>query len=600
MASKEDAQDTGFTEEDFKELFEIYAGEYNSEKIHDRILVFDVVKDDWSETCVATTSTCSSQTEPDVIKSTTNDENADVERSTTSADLECVLEQNEEGSVLLPEVTNLSRRKRASEEEEDTCNPSSKKPREGFLESESDNDREVETASIDTLNTGSLLPREDVIPVDADARVDAKKEAVVEMNAEPQPSSQTSSNPSQVYKQHKIFVHTSWLAVHSEYFRALFYSGMKESTAKEVHMLIPESEEKGHLMMLEAIYRPSILDTISVDQLLFVLELADKYNVRFVFRKCKYVLHAMELSVEICEKIMDVIQVKHSMTNVSDLFDKVQEFLVEEFSYLDSNWQTQEFQALSEASLKCLLSSDNMTIYSENTVFHALMVWIESNNIPIGELGLNSHSLLTFVRFELMSIDYLYNFVQHHPIATKMAHFADLYLKGITYHALPERIRKDVKPVKRKMFFDQVPAKYVRVYTWKIEKDQLKILKNGTAQISSALFWSCGYRMRMTLKKENACASGFHAIINLMASGLPDESEFKVLWYYQCYNFDCIDTSGRHVFSKTQKEIKRKVVLLNVTELFSIYIYLSPPILGRSRTPTLLPGSFLRSLYELA
>ena len=561
MALEEDAQDIGFKKKDFKELFEIFAGEYNKEKIHDRILVFDVVKEDWSET---------PQPE-EVIKSTRSDEKADDEKPPTSAaDSECILEQNEEGSVLLPEVTILPRRKSSSEEEED--NPSSKQPIEYILESETDiTDGEVE--SIYSLNTGTL---EDVIAVDADTRIDSDKEAV-KMNDEPQPSSQTSSIPSvsQVYRQHKIFVHTTWLAVHSEYFRALFYSGMKESTAKEVHMIIPESEEKGHLMMLEAIYRPSILDTASVDQLLLVLGLADKYNVGFVFRKCKYVLHAMVLSIETCEKIMDVIQVKLSMANVSELFDKVQEFLVEDFSPLDTNWQTEEFEDLSEASLKCLLSSDNLTTYSENTVFHALMAWIKSN-IPSSERGLNSHSLLTVVRFELMSIDYLYNVVRHHLIATKMAHFADLYLKGVTYHALPERIRKlpHVKPVQRKRVSGYTtPVQYI----WEIEKDELDILKNDTAQISSEPFWSCGYRMRMTVKKDNTYTSGFRAIINLIASCLPKESEFQVSWSYKCEKFESRrNISGTHHFSKKKKEMIQQVVLFDITQSFSIYICMSP------------------------
>jgi hypothetical protein len=33
---------------------------------------------------------------------------------------------------------------------------------------------------------------------------------------------------------HKIFVHATFLAAHSKYFWAMFYSGMKEATSKEV------------------------------------------------------------------------------------------------------------------------------------------------------------------------------------------------------------------------------------------------------------------------------------------------------------------------------------------------------------------------------
>ena len=532
MASE---NDNSFTQEDFEELSEIYAEEYNNEEIHDRILVFDIVEDERNEIFVVTT---------DYSQPTTSDEEGRDDKSppSSSAGSKCVLKpQKEEVLVYLPEVTELLHRKRPSEEED---NPLSKRPREDLsLESESDTDTKHAE--------NHLLPRKDVITIDADTRIGSEKEAT-EMNDEPQSSCQTSTNPSesQVLRQHEIFVHTILLAVHSKYFRSLFYSGMKESTAKEVHMKVPESEEKGHLMMLEAVYRPYILETASVDELLLVLELADKYSVRFVFRKCKYVLQAMELSIEICEKIMHVIQVKHNMTNVSDVANTVQKFLAKEFSPLDKTWETKKFQNLSEPLLKSLLSSSDLTTQSENTVFHALMNWIKSNDYDVSNSnpGPTSRSLLTLVRFELLTINYLYHVVQHHPIATKMACFTDLYLKGITHHALPERMR-NVHPAER----GKVKSSMVQ-YTWIILKDQLETLKNDDkdkALISSELFWWCGYRMRMHLQKE---AAGYYgsALIYLMAVSLPEKSEFKVSWSCKGENVS-INFTDVHVFSKKQQ-----------------------------------------------
>ena len=174
-----------------------------------------------------------------------------------------------------------------------------------------------------------------------------------------------------------------------------------------------------------------------------------------------------------------------------------------------------------------------------------------------------------------MSIDYLYNVVKHHPIAAMMAHFADLYLKGVTYHALPERIRKlpHVKPVEREMVSGYTT---LVLYTWEIEKNELEILKTDTARISSKPFWSCGHRMRMILKKDNTGIYGFRTTINLIASCLPKESEFEVSWSYKCENFDSSDISGIHLFSKKKKEMTQQVVLLNITQSFSIHICMSP------------------------
>ena len=554
MASE---NNSSFTQEDFKELSEIYAEEYNNEEIHDRVLVFDIVEDERSETCVATMDS----SQPDEMKSTTSDEEGDDKSPpSTSAGSECVLKPQKESVLFyLPEVTELPlHRKRPSEED----NPLSKRPREDLsLESESDTDTKHAE--------NHLLPTKDVITIDADTRIGSEKEAT-EMNDESQPSSQTSTNPSesQVLRQHEIFVHTILLAVHSDYFRSLFYSGMKESTAKEVHMKVPELEEKGHLMMLEAVYRPYILDTASVDELLLVLELADKYSVRFVFRKCKYMLQVMELSIEICEKIMHVIEVKHNMTDVSDVTNTVQKFLSKEFSPLDKTWETEKFKNLSELLLKSLLSSSDLTTQSENTVFHALMDWIKNNDYDISNSnpGPTTRSLLTLVRFELLTLNYLYHVVQHHPVATKMARFTDLYLKGITHHALPERMRNAHSAERGKVESSMVQ------YTWIILKDQLETLKNDDkALISSELFWWCGHRMRMRLQKKSENSYGFCLLMNLMAVSLPEKSEFKVSWScfaeHSYWNFTDV-----HVFSKKQRVAQREVILSPLCESASITV----------------------------
>ena len=93
-------------------------------------------------------------------------------------------------------------------------------------------------------------------------------------------------------QQHKIFVHSSWLSVHSTYFRGLFYSGLKESNSKEAHLRILQSEKAAHLHLIEAMYNLDVLNPLPVRELVMILVLADKYDTKFVFRKCKYLLKA--------------------------------------------------------------------------------------------------------------------------------------------------------------------------------------------------------------------------------------------------------------------------------------------------------------------
>ena len=282
-------------------------------------------------------------------------------------------------------------------------------------------------------------------------------------------------------RQHKIFVHSSWLAVQSKHFRSLFYSGMKESNCKEVHVKISESEEDTHLRLLEAIYKADILNTSSVDELLAVLELADKYTLKFVFKKCKYVLQTRATNVDVCKTIMHVVKEKHRMVEVEDLTGALEITLGKCFSPLETYWQTERFTSLSQPCVNYLLKSNGLSTQCENTIFQALMHWMETNGIDPSNIEPSS-TVLDAVRFDMTTIDYLYNVIRVHPIATKLPHFQELLLKGMTYHALPSALRQrlsQVTPVARK-----APACPIVQYAWEIKS----IPGNANLQITSEVF----------------------------------------------------------------------------------------------------------------
>ena len=337
-------------------------------------------------------------------------------------------------------------------------------------------------------------------------------------------------------RQHKFYVHSSWLAVQSSYFRSLFYSGMKESNAKEVHVQILASEEQAHLMLLEAMYKIDVLDKANVDELLNVLKLADKYDVIFVFKKCKYCLQAKVYSLEDCKKIIRFIKVDNTITDVEDLAGTLQSFLANEFSPLDKTWQKASFEELCETSVRYLLSSDELVAESENTIFHALMHWIKQQGIEkVLENG-ETPSILSVVRFELIPIDYLYNIVQHDSIAKNFPDFNHHYLRGITYHGLSDSMKKRVpcqtgrrKP-STELFF---------AYTWVIPVHELDDLVGTEEQLTSDPFWYCGYKMDLTItdvvnldEKEI-----FTAKLCLDINNVTKQSDVKIQWQAASQSF---------------------------------------------------------------
>ena len=339
----------------------------------------------------------------------------------------------------------------------------------------------------------------------------------------------------QIIRQHKFYIHSPWLAVQSSYFRSLFFSGMKELSTKEVRVQISTSEEQAHLMLLEAMYKIDTLDNANVDQLLEVLTLAQKYDVKFVFKKCKYCLQAAVDSLEICKKIIYFIKTDNAIPGVENLVSGLQSFLAKEFSPLDKTWQTTSFKELCEPLLRYLLSSDELVTVSENTVFHALMYWIEERGIENVLESQELPSLLSVVRFELIPFDYLYNVVQHNPVAKKLMDFNDHYLRGITYHAFSNTVKQRLPhhPVKRRAETQPFVAFTWVIPTHKLDANALDITDKT---VKSEEFWYCGYKMRLVITDIAIVAnvsgnySAFTAKLSLEICNLTQESEVSIQW----------------------------------------------------------------------
>ena len=345
-------------------------------------------------------------------------------------------------------------------------------------------------------------------------------------------SNEATNNPSrerQVMRQHTFYIHSQWLAVQSSYFRSLLFSQAREPNATEVHVQILASDEKAYLMLLEAMYKINTLDNANLDELLNVLKLAHKCDAKFVFRKCQYCLQSMVPSIEMFEKIMS-FKVDHLLTNIEHVEKLAQSFLAKEFSPLDKKWQTESFKKLSNAMLRLLLSSNELVTVNENTVFHALMHWIEQHGIEKILESQELPSLLSVVRFELMPIDYLYCIVQHHSVARKLPDFKEHYLRGITYHALSRRLPR---PTVRK----NAAVESFIPYTWTITANELDhVVQSGKRLKLSDAFWYCGYKIVLAIgqivkiRDLEGNRALFRAKLSLVITNLTEQSEVTIRW----------------------------------------------------------------------
>ena len=290
----------------------------------------------------------------------------------------------------------------------------------------------------------------------------------------------------------KLYVHSQWLSAQSSYFRALFYSGMKETYSEEVVMKVYDHEFEAHLVLIEAMYKLDVLDDKDYRLIVQVLVLANKYDVPLVIKKCKYVLLATTPSLEMCEYIL--LETEH-LTEMDDVNDMLEAYFVKEFTPIDKTWTREKFTGLSKLALKLLLKSDSLSTQSENTIFVALMKWV-GLNIPYYEFSVCD--LLHLVRFEFLSVDFLYDVVQNHPIACIMPGFNKYLLNGLAYHSFSE-IRRDQlksKPKKRPSAEDDGPT-----FSWVIdEKLHEKLTECPGVPSFSDKFWHQGYQMELRLK----------------------------------------------------------------------------------------------------
>ena len=166
--------------DDLLELSKVYAAEYNMPELHDRVLVFDVMPDGW-------------ETDEILANSKHDDDSVNVE------------ENSDESSGT---VSNEAL-------QEDVMNEGKSEGKLGVAVESNEIkpavERNSEIGSTSGEVSGTLLS------------TDANKVAQGSTSS----TQDLEHSKKGILRQHKIFVHSSWLAVQSKYFRSLFHSGMK-------------------------------------------------------------------------------------------------------------------------------------------------------------------------------------------------------------------------------------------------------------------------------------------------------------------------------------------------------------------------------------
>uniref|UniRef100_A0A1I8M4A6 BTB/POZ domain-containing protein 9 n=1 Tax=Musca domestica TaxID=7370 RepID=A0A1I8M4A6_MUSDO len=198
-----------------------------------------------------------------------------------------------------------------------------------------------------------------------------------------------------IVENQRLPAHRVMLAARSEYFRALLYGGLSESTQTEIHLKVPVEAFKS---LLRYIYSGHMsLAQMDEDNILDTLGLANQYG-----------LSELELSIS------DYLRQYLALGNVCAILDAARLYNLEKLTkvcltFMDRNaadiLQHDSFKSLSKESLEEVLRRDSF-FAPEVQIFIAVWEWCKHNpNVDI-------KSVVSFVRLPLMNLEDLLHVVR--------------------------------------------------------------------------------------------------------------------------------------------------------------------------------------------
>ncbi|XP_068155599.1 BTB/POZ domain-containing protein 9-like [Drosophila tropicalis] len=196
-------------------------------------------------------------------------------------------------------------------------------------------------------------------------------------------------------EQQKLPAHRVVLAVRSEYFRALLFGGMSESSQRQIQMDVRLDLFK---LLLEYIYTGNLsIATLKEDVLIDVLGIADQYGFQDLLSAISKYL-SQSLTMENVTVLLNAAR----LNNVEDLTQACLSFMDSTASNL---LQHDSLKLLSMESLEMVLQRD--TFYApEREIFQGVLKWIRCNQ------AVNTESLWEAVRLSLIGIDDLMELVR--------------------------------------------------------------------------------------------------------------------------------------------------------------------------------------------
>eukprot|EP01083_Nonionella_stella_P053941 142539_1 len=224
----------------------------------------------------------------------------------------------------------------------------------------------------------------------------------------------------------RVHVSKMLLSARSEYFRSLFGKPFAEKDCEEIEIKLELGETDFMMDLLRFVYsmmcneelQSTLIGSKSTEEVVRIIVLADRFLFKDAIRACIGTIDNRELSVENCRDLCGIL-----MNPLHELLKKKVCLTMDTtFEKYETNLDDPAITGLPFELFRCMISSDSAKLYSENSVWAAILRWIIKNE-PSEEQHVQ---LLECLRFDHMDEGYIHNFVMP---STYWRHAPDLCTK---------------------------------------------------------------------------------------------------------------------------------------------------------------------------